>query len=328
VTILTEKPTLFVVARKNDLLAKYGENFRIIDSQTQEVKQKIPALAIRDVIICGDITLDSGVFALAQKHFLPIHFVSSGGKFKASVTFNFSKNVFLRHKQYQLFNDADARLALAKIFVAGKIHNQNVMLQKIRAKGRIKDNTQKAKNLETLRGVEGAAARKYFSIWQQESLIKNQQMEFVGRRKFPATDPINSLLSFCFTLLHSEIQTQLLIAGLDPFTGFLHDHSYGHPAFASDLIEPFRGAIEHFILRSVNRREFDAIEDFETEEGGAVKLSREGYQKFFPKWSDFLRKEELFGEKNITQLIERDVRKFSHFLMEDREDFTTFKWQK
>ena len=39
-TILTEKPTLFVVARKNELIKKYGESFQIRDSETKEIKKK------------------------------------------------------------------------------------------------------------------------------------------------------------------------------------------------------------------------------------------------------------------------------------------------
>jgi hypothetical protein len=59
-----------------------------------------------------------------------------------------------------------------------------------------------------------------------------------------------------------------------------------------------------------------------------VKLSRDGFQKFFPKWSDFLRKDEFEGERNLTQTIERDVRKFVHFLNGDEPDFQPFSWKK
>lgn len=82
------------------------------------------------------------------------------------------------------------------------------------------------------------------------------------------------------------------------------------------------------MIKSLNLREFDAKEDFEIETGKSVKLSRAGFQKFFPKWADFLRKEEFLGEKNLTQIIEREVRKFTHFLMGDEPDFEPFCWKK
>lgn len=327
-TILTEKPTLFVIARKNDLLKKHGENFQIRDSETSEIRKTVPALGIRDIMICGDLTIEADIFALAEKNSIPIHFLSTGGKFKGSLVYDFSKNVFLRNRQFQLHQNADKKFDLAKKFVAAKIENQNTLLQKIRAKGRIESNFANISNLDELRGHEGATAKKYFSIWQQEELVKHPKLDFPGRKKFPATDPINSLLSFCFTLLHGEIHTQLLIAGLDPFVAFLHEQTYGHAALASDFIEIFRGPTEHFVIRTLNRRELDPNEDFEIEIGGLVKLSRSGFQKFFPKWSEFLRKEEFFGEKNLTQTIERDVRKFVHFLMGDEPNFEPFSWKK
>ncbi len=327
-TILTEKPTFFVIARKNDLLIKKGEHLQIVDSTSNEVRQKIPAIAIRDIIIFGDINLDSSIISLAEKHFLPIHFLSNGGKFKGSLVFNFSKNVFLRSRQLNISNDLEHKLKIAKKFVVSKIYNQNIFLQKIRAKGRVEFCGDNAKNLDELRGFEGAAAKKYFSIWQNENLIKNSEIEFNGRKKFPATDPINSLLSFCFTLLQGEIHTQLMIASLDPYVGFLHDQHYGHAALASDFLEIFRGPIEHFVVKSFNLKEFNVAQDFEKETGGLTKLSRDGFTKFFPKWSDFIRKEEFLREKNLTQVIEREVRKFVHYLMEDEEDFEPFLWQK
>ena len=326
-TILTEKPTLFVVARKNELIKKYGESFQIRDSETKEIKKTIPALAIRDIVICGNLTIESDIFSLAEKYAVPIHFLSTGGQFRATTIFDFNKNVFLRSEQFKVSNDKDKKFWIAKKFVEAKINNQNTFLQKIRAKERIKPDFSKIKNLDELRGHEGATAKKYFSIWQKEGLIKNSDFEFLGRKKFPATDPVNSLLSFCFTLLYKEIHTQLLIAGLDPFIAYLHEQHYGHAALASDFSEIFRGSVEHFVIKAINRKEFIA-EDFERETGTMVKLSRDGFQKFFPKWSDFLRKDEFEGQRNLTQTIERDVRKFVHFLNGDESDFQPFVWKK
>ena len=327
-TILTEKPTLFVIAKNDDLLKKHGESFQIRDTKSDEIKTSLPALGIRDIMIYGKLTIEAEVFDLAEKNSIPIHFLSGAGKFRGSVIFDFTKNVFLRSAQFKFHFDEEKKFFLAQKFVRSKIENQNIVLQKIRAQTRIDADFAHITNLEQLRGFEGSTARQYFQAWQKENLIKNPELEFVGRKKFPATDPINSLLSFCFTLLHGEIHTQLLIAGLDPFVAFLHEQSYGHASLASDFIEIFRGPIEHFVLKILNRKELDIKEDFEKENTGSVKLSKSGFQKFFPKWIEFLRKEEFFGEKNLTQTIERDIRKFVHFLNGDEDDFQPFIWKK
>lgn len=326
-TILTEKPTLFVIARKQDMLEKHGETLRIRNEETKEIRKKVPALGIRDIVICGDVHIQSNVFSLAEKYAIPIHFLSQGGKFRAGMVFDFSKNVFLRQQQFKLTQAVENKIALAKKFVTAKVANQNTVLQKIRVKGRLKLDLKNLLSLEELRGKEGFAAKSYFEIWQKEHVIKNKDFSFKGRVKRPPTDPVNALLSFSFALLYGEIHTQLLIAGLDPFVGFLHEQSFGHAALASDFIEIFRGPVEHFILRCLNRKEFD-LTDFEEEENGAVKLSRDGFQKFFPKWTDFLRMEKIAGNFNLTRLIEKDIRKFGHFLMQDEPDFTPFLWKK
>ncbi len=327
-TYLVERPTLFVVARKNDVIEKYGENIRIRNSNTAELRKKVPAIHVRDIVVCGDINIDSTVIVLAEKYSIPIHFLSNGGKFRASIYFDFSKNVFLRSKQFEMANNIKTKVDLAINFVQAKIYNQNIALRKIRAKGRLKPNLNKIIDLNVLRGVEGASAQKYFSIWKIESVIKNKNFKFQGRFKRPATDEVNALLSFCFSLLHSEIHTQLMIAGLDPFVGFLHEQSFGHSALASDFLETFRGPVEHFVWKTLNRKEFDKSEDFERDvRNGTVQLSTKGFKKFFPKWTKFLRTDELNLGYNLTRLIEIDIRSFVHFLMGDKEEHTPFKWQ-
>ncbi len=327
-TVLTEKPTLYVIARNKDVLEKHGETLRIKNSETEEIRKKIPALGIRDIIVCGDINIQAGVLDLAGKYSIPIHFLSKGGKFKAGMVFDFSKNVFLRFQQFKVFQDQTKKLEIAKKFVAAKITNQNVALQKMRVKGRLGVELQNVMNIDELRGKEGSMAKKYFEIWQKEDVIKNKEFRFKGRVKRPPTDPVNALLSFSFALLYGEIHTQLLIAGLDPFIGYLHEQTFGHAALASDFIEIFRGPVEYFVWRSLNRKEFHAEKDFEVLEGGAVKLSTDGFQKYFPKWTDFLRKEKIESERNLTRLIERDIRKFVHYLQGDEPDFIPFHWKK
>lgn len=325
-TVLTEKPTLYVVSRRNDLIKKYGHSFHIVDSLNQEVKKKVPAIGIRDIVVHGDVHLDAEVLALAEKQAIPVHFLSKGGRFRASLMFDYSNNVYLRYQQFKMFEQTSLRLNLAKKFVEAKIFNHNHLFKRMKSASLIDCDCSAVDSLDELRGKEGAAARQYFFLWRTQGLIKNSDFSFERRSKNPPQDPINALLSYCYTLLHAEIHTQLLIAGLDPYIGYLHDQSYGHAALASDFIEIYRAPVDHFVLKRINRREFDVKEDFMKEPGGAVRMSKSGYAKFFPKWSEFLRKEKFYAEKNLTQLIERDVRKLNHFLMQDSDEFAPFYW--
>jgi len=325
-TILTEKPTLYVVAKNCDLLKKHGESFQIRDLETNEIKNSAPAIGLRDILVLGNLNIDSEVFSLAEKYNIPFHFLAGNNKLRGSLIYDFNKNIYLRSKQFQYHFDVNKKFLIASKFVFFKISNQNVFLQKMRVSSRLNNDFSHIKNLEQLRGFEGSAARSYFNIWQNQNIIKNPQIEFFGRKKFPATDPLNSLLSFCYTLIHGEIHTQLIIAGLDPYIAYLHEQNYGHASLASDFIEIFRATIDHFVIRLINRKELDVNLDFEKESTGLVKLSKTGFQKFFPKWIEFIRREAIMGERNLTQIIERDIRKFVHYLNEDEDDFEPFDW--
>ncbi len=52
-------------------------------------------------------------------------------------------------------------------------------------------------DLDTLRGIEGELASRYFCVFDE--LIINQKSDFVfrGRNRRPPLDNINALLSFC-----------------------------------------------------------------------------------------------------------------------------------
>jgi hypothetical protein len=115
-----------------------------------------------------------------------------------------------------------------------------------------------ARDIAALDGVEGSAARAYFT-----ALMAFNRSPFVwpGRVKHPATDPLNAMLSFTYTLLMNEFTALLEGAGLDPYLGFLHQVDYGRPSLALDLMEPFRHPVaDRFVLTMVNRGIFDATD--------------------------------------------------------------------
>src|SRR2546422_3580999 len=62
-----------------------------------------------------------------------------------------------------------------------------------------------------------------------------------------ASDVINSLLNYGFSILYSEVTKQLNALGLDCFVGFYHKSHASHLTLVYDMIEPFR----HLVDRSV-----------------------------------------------------------------------------
>lgn len=98
--------------------------------------------------------------------------------------------------------------------------------------------------LESLRGLEGAAAAAYFEGFPR---LFAPALGFTQRRRRPPPDPVNACLSLGYTLLHAEAGGAARAAGLDPLLGGFHEPAYGNNALASDLIEPLRPALDAWV---------------------------------------------------------------------------------
>ncbi len=130
-----------------------------------------------------------------------------------------------------------------------------------------------------MRGFEGAAAAKYFPAFV--SLLKDP-MGFTHRNRQPPTDPVNSMLSFGYTLLFYNIFSLIKSHGLHPYVGFFHEMRSGHPALASDLIEEFRAPIvESLVLYLVNSKILSAKDFALPKEPGLPCLLSDEARKLF-----------------------------------------------
>src|SRR5205814_6131625 len=127
-------------------------------------------------------------------------------------------------------------------------------------------------------GVEGAAARTYFAALME---FNRSEMEWPGRVKHPATDPLNALLSLAYTLLMHELTALLEGVGLDPYLGFLHQVDYGRPSLALDVMEPFRHPVaDRLVLTLLNRRVLDASDFRSGGEHSGVFLAPAALKRF------------------------------------------------
>jgi CRISPR-associated protein Cas1 len=71
----------------------------------------------------------------------------------------------------------------------------------------------------------------------------------------PPRDPINSMLSFGYTLLFHNIYGIVERVGFNPLIGIFHDAYKRSPALVSDLMEEFRApVVESCVLGVVGRR--------------------------------------------------------------------------
>ena len=141
--------------------------------------------------------------------------------------------------------------------------------------------------LDTLRGYEGSGAAAYFSGYTS---LFAPSLYFTKRTKRPPEEPVNAMLSLCYTLLHYETVRAIETIGLDPTIGFYHQFEYGRESLASDLMEPQRPEADRFIWnlfrdRVFTRRDFA----FNTERPGCY-LKKGSRKRFYPVYEEWARK--------------------------------------
>jgi len=320
-TAITDRITLYLTGDEFILDCR-GRAF-LIKKDNEEKGQKIPAMKVKDIVVVGRVTLDSRVISLCREESIPIHFFSGRWEYQGSLQFEPVKNLFIRRAQIHKHFDPHKKLEIAKSIVAGKIKNQQSLLDKYRLGLRIECTEINAvTDLETLRGIEGATTRQYYGNFS--AILKHPSFVFVRRTKRPPEDEINAMMSLIYTLLFNEIHSTALLVGFDPAFGYLHDVYYGRPSLICDLLEEWRPLADRFVINLINRREVDT-DDFrkETDQKG-VWLNKDAYPKVIKKWHQFFKVDEqktnlLIQSITYQHAVERQVRLFSQHIQDDRE---------
>ncbi len=267
---------------------------RIVVEAEKTVLLDVPLIKIDQVVLFGRVALTTPVVALFLERGIEVVYLSRGGRFLGRLQSAFGKNCLVRVDQYRAAFDPVKTLYLARCFVLGKLRNQLVNLQRaVRRGSEIPERTveevkaavrgaERADNLDALRGWEGAGAAAYFGAFGR--LLKKEGFHFPGRVRRPPTDPVNSLLSFAYTLLVNDVTAAVNTVGLDPYTGFLHRDHYGRASLALDLAEEFRPVVADAVVLSCLNRGVLAVGDFTPELGRVVRLSEKARGKFLTQY--------------------------------------------
>jgi CRISPR-associated protein Cas1 len=181
-------------------------------------------------------------------------------------------------------------------------------------------------SLESLLGIEGTAARVYFSGFKR-LLQEDGSFDIEGRNRRPPRDPVNALLSFVYSLLTKDLTVTVNAVGLDPFLGVYHQPRYGKPALALDLAEEFRPLIaDSTVLTLINNGEVTR-NDF-LERAGAVTLTDAGRKAVMGAYERRMESEvthPLFGYRaSYRRLLEVQCRLFARTLSGEVAEYPVF----
>jgi CRISP-associated protein Cas1 len=258
----------------------------------RETRLRVPLHHLSAVVCFGHTGLSAPLMHRLAEDGVALVLLSDNGRFKARLEGPVSGNVLLRQAQFVRLWQTEFTLDIARACVAGKIKNCRQVLQRgardskaeaeVAQLTRIADDLAaslralpEASNLDVLRGIEGEAARQYFSGFNL--LVRGDLRDVFsmdGRTRRPPRDRINALMSFLYAMWMNDCRSALEAAGLDPQVGYLHALRPGRAALALDLMEEFRPWADRLALSLVNRGQLNA-NDFVVREGGAVSLKPE-----------------------------------------------------
>ena len=279
----------------NTLYITTPETYLRLDNDTlrvevdHETRLRVPLHHLCAVVCFGHIGLSAPLMHRLAEAGIALVLLDDNGRFKARLEGAVSGNVLLRQAQFQRVADAAFTLDMARACVAGKIKNTRQVLQRGAREAKADDEAKTlarladdlaaslralpaAASLDALRGLEGEAARQYFS--GLNLLVRpDQRAAFAmdGRTRRPPRDRFNALISFLYAMWMNDCRSALEAAGLDPQVGFLHALRPGRASLALDLMEEFRPWADRLALTLINRGQLKA-HDFVLREGGAVAL--------------------------------------------------------
>lgn len=309
----------------------------MISAAGQDEAVTIGIERVNQIVIQQGANCTSGFLEACARHKIPIMFLDWNGRWQASLQGPMGRNVFVRLKQYQQLQQEDVRLVLAKQLVRAKLTNQRTWLRRhlgtdhptSEALARILKTLDAAETINSLMGMEGEAAR-YFYDGLSEMVKPQSDILWQGRHKHPSPDPLNSLLSYGYSILLGQVQTGCHLAGLDPHLGFYHGLKHGKPALVLDLMEIYRTpVVDAAVVGFINRGQCSA-EDFDIE-GSTCRLKpapRKAFiQTLFERLNSSI-KHPVFGYKTTYQrAIHVEARLFSYALTSGLDIWQPFTWR-
>ena len=296
---------------------------RLVVEKDGEVLSEIPCLKVDTVFLYGNVQFTTQALVEMLDHGIELALFSISGRLRGQLTPPKAKNVELRMRQYELGRSREFCLAFAQEVVAGKIANSAFFLRRFHMNApeaiplaqveAIEAEIRRAEacpSLEVLRGIEGAAAARYFELLARTIA---PELGFEKRQRRPPRDPLNALLSFGYVVVGNELQSLLDGMGFDPYLGFLHQLDYGRPSLALDLLEEFRAAlVDRFSVKLLNLGMLKG-EDFVGDKERGVRLGEEARRRYFRAYEKELTTPYAVDEGKLTyrQLFRRQAERLA-----------------
>ncbi|GAA6622219.1 CRISPR-associated endonuclease Cas1 [Scytonema sp. NUACC26] len=311
----------------------YKDYQRFVIHVSEKPKLEIPIREVEQIMIFGNIQLSTPVINACLQEKIAVLFLNQSGQYHGHLASEESTNLDNHLVQMERRNNNEFQFYVSKAIVYGKLINSKQLLMRFNRRRKIAavekaiygisqdiDSLNLVDDLDSLRGYEGITAARYFPAFGE--LITNPHFEFSIRNRQPPTDPINSLLSFGYTLLFNNVLSFIIAEGLSPYIGNFHYGERQKPYLAFDLMEEFRSVIvDSLVLKIVNNVVFKT-QDFDIlSSTGGVYLNQSSRRIFLKQFEARMNEEtshpDLQSQVTYRHAIQLQVRRYKRHLLSE-----------
>lgn len=300
-----------VINTRGSYLHKQGDCFRV---KNDDRVFEVSARKVESITITTAAYLSTDAIKFAMDNNIDLVFLDEHGNPYGRVWHSkLGSTVLIRRRQLEMTTN-ETGLKLAKQWIVTKFDNQIHHLADLRnTRPKARENLERAiQSLEELRdsvkevrgkldeckgaimGIEGIAGRVYFDAI---NYVMPERFKFAGRSRNPAKDEFNCLLNYGYGVLYSLVEKACIIAGLDPYIGFVHSDNYNKKSLVFDLIEMYREFADRVVVslfssRKVKQSYFDQIQN-------GMTLNQDGKALLIENLNKFLEKSVRYRGRNI-----------------------------
>jgi CRISPR-associated protein Cas1 len=271
-------PGCLLVDTPGAFIGKHSERLQL--SVKGATVDERPLLGLEHVLVLGGgVSLSADAIRACAERGIPISFVSrSGAPYAKLIAPELTGTVQTRRQQLLAFGDARGA-QLARTFARGKLLNQAALLKymaKYRARVDLEIHEMArdaafrlehlANRVEAVQGetaeavrlavmnLEAQGARHYWEAARH--LVRLEEgVVWLSRETRGAGDLVNQCLNYGYGILYAQVERAVLLAGLDPYAGFLHEDRPGKPSLVLDLVEEFRAfTVDRCVYTLLNQR--------------------------------------------------------------------------
>lgn len=335
-----------IIDQYGAFLGKHSE--RLVVTKGEEKIAQVPLIHLESVVIANQgVSLSADAVRECTERGIPIYFISGTGTAYASLySAGLTGTIATRRAQLETLNTTRG-LSLVLSFGMGKLQNQSNLLkymakyrketdpglyeelrlcadeildhliemERIKQYPEFQAGTAAVNDLrQELMGIEGRGAQRY---WKAVKQILPEKYQFTGRKGRGAADPINAALNYAYGILYGQVERSLVLAGLDPFAGFLHVDRPGKPSLTLDFIEEFRPVVvDRTIFGLANK---NVSFDFDEHN----MLTKETRRMLAEKVNERLESEVPYEGKRhpIRAVIQMQARHIATFLRGERAEY-------